>query len=66
MSYWLVGGKNMMIFKEKTGTKGGRGGKTGKKETFFTVLGGKNIIFKKRGRGKNIIFWAIYIHPCNY
>ena len=33
--------------------------KNGKKGKFFTVLGEKNH-FGKRGRDKNIIFWAIY------
>ena len=38
-------------------------GKKGGKEEFFTVLGGKNMIFEKRGGGNNINYLDI-IHPC--
>ena len=53
MCYWL--GKSNQI---KTQTKGERGGKTGQEGEIFTVLGGKNMILERDGRGKNIILWA--------
>ena len=37
--------------------------KNGEKGKIFTELRGKNIIFEKRGWGKNILFCAS-IHPC--
>ena len=36
------------------------GEKTVDKGKFFTILGGKNIIFEKWGGGQNIIFLEIY------
>ena len=37
--------------------------KKGGKEEIFTVPGGKNVIFEKKGRGKNINNFD-NIHPC--
>ena len=48
-------GKNGFYFRKKLKM----GWKTGKREKFHTTLGKKNITLEK-GRGKNIIFWAIF------
>ena len=50
----------MMIYKEKKQIYRGRGGKTEKKVKFLLYFGKKLLFWKKRWRGKNIIFWIIY------
>ena len=52
MIYWLVGEKNMIFLIKKRE----RGGKT----DTFTVLIGKNIIWKKGCGAKISYFWEIY------
>ena len=49
MSYWLVGGKNMIFIKKKKRIYKGKKVEKRRKEEIFTIL-----------EGKNIIIWIIY------
>ena len=62
---WRIGcmGKKYDDLLRKNANIGGKRWKTGKKGKSSLYVGEKNIIFDKRGGGKNIFFWA-NIHPC--
>ena len=62
MGYWLFGGKNMMIYKEKRKDKEevvAKWEESGKFSLYFFYC---NIIFEKRGGGS--IKFLDNLHPC--